>query len=79
MHSSLIWNDPFFLRWVGLVARMREKINAYMLLVWRLEGRRQLDRPRYKCEDNIEIEIELENMNNFHIAQYMLKIQGIEI
>jgi hypothetical protein len=33
-------------RWVGLVARMRIKRNAYRLLLGRSEGKRPLGRPR---------------------------------
>jgi hypothetical protein len=34
------------LRWVGHIARMEEKRNAYRLLVGKPEGKRQLGRPR---------------------------------
>jgi hypothetical protein len=34
------------MRWAGHVARMREKRNAYRLLVGNAEGKRQLGRPR---------------------------------
>jgi hypothetical protein len=42
------------MRWVGHVARMREKRNAYMLLVGKPEGKRPLGRPRYRWVDNIK-------------------------
>jgi hypothetical protein len=44
------------MRWVGHVARMREKRNAYMLLVGKPEGRRPLGRPRRRWVDNIRID-----------------------
>jgi hypothetical protein len=41
------------LRWAGHVACMREKRNAYRILVGKLEGKRPLGRPRHRWEDNI--------------------------
>jgi hypothetical protein len=42
------------MRWVGHVARMREKRNVYRLLVGKPEGRRPLGRPRRRWIDNIK-------------------------
>jgi hypothetical protein len=39
------------MRW-GHVARMREKRNAYRILVVKPEGKRPLGRPRRRWEDN---------------------------
>jgi hypothetical protein len=44
-------------RWVGHVARMGEKRNAYRLLVGKPEGRRPLGRPRRRWLDNIRMEL----------------------
>jgi hypothetical protein len=44
------------MRWVGQVARMREKRNAYRLLVGKLEGKRPLGRPRRRWVDNIRMD-----------------------
>jgi hypothetical protein len=44
-------------RWAGHVARMREKRNAYTLLVRKPEGRRSLGRPRRKWVDNIRMDL----------------------
>jgi hypothetical protein len=41
------------MRWAGHVARMREKRNAYRLLVGMPEGKRPLGRPRRRWVDNI--------------------------
>jgi hypothetical protein len=41
------------MRWAWLLARMREKINAYWILVGKLEGNRPLGRPRRRWENNI--------------------------
>jgi hypothetical protein len=42
------------MRWAGNVARMREKRNAYRLLVGKPEGKRPLQRPRHRWVDNIK-------------------------
>jgi hypothetical protein len=44
------------LRWAGHVARMGERRVAYRALVGKPEGRRPLERPRRRCEDNIEMD-----------------------
>jgi hypothetical protein len=43
--------------WAGHVARMREKRNAYRLLVGKPEGRRPLRRPRRRWLDNIRMDL----------------------
>jgi hypothetical protein len=43
--------------WVGHVARMGEKRNAYRLLVGKPEGRRPLGKPRRKWVDNIRMDL----------------------
>jgi hypothetical protein len=43
------------IRWVGHVVQMREKRNAYRLLVGKPEGRRALGRPRCRWVYNIKI------------------------
>jgi hypothetical protein len=45
------------MRWAGHVARMREKRNAYRLLVEKPEGKRPLGRPRRKWVDNIRMDL----------------------
>jgi hypothetical protein len=45
------------MRWVGHVARMRERRNAYRILVGKPEGRRPLGRPRRRWVDNIKIDL----------------------
>jgi hypothetical protein len=45
--------EPRRMRWAGHVARMREKRNAYRLLVGKPEGMRPLERPRRRWVDNI--------------------------
>jgi hypothetical protein len=45
------------MRWVGHVARMEEKRNAYSLLVGKPEGKRSLGRPRRRWVDNIRIDL----------------------
>jgi hypothetical protein len=45
------------MRLAGQVARMREKRNAYMLLVGKPEGKKPLGRPRHRWVDNIKIDL----------------------
>jgi hypothetical protein len=44
------------MRWVRHVVRMREKRNAYRMLVRKSEGKRPLGRPRCTCVDNIKMD-----------------------
>jgi hypothetical protein len=46
-----------WMRWAGHVARMREKRNAYRLLVGKVEGRRPLGRPRRRWVVNIKMDL----------------------
>jgi hypothetical protein len=43
--------------WVGHVARMGEKRNAYRILVGKPEGKRPLGRTRRRWEDNIRMDL----------------------
>jgi hypothetical protein len=45
------------MRWAGHVALMREKRNAYRLLVGKPEGKRPLGRPRRRWVDNIRMDL----------------------
>jgi hypothetical protein len=45
------------MKWVGHVTRMREKRNAYRLLVGKSEGKRSLGRPRRRWVDNIRMDL----------------------
>jgi hypothetical protein len=45
------------MRYVGHVARMGEKKNAYRLLVGKSEGKRPLGRPRRRWVDNITMDL----------------------
>jgi hypothetical protein len=45
------------IKWVGHVARMREKRNVYRLLVGKPEGKRPLGRPRRRWVDNIKMDL----------------------
>jgi hypothetical protein len=46
------------MRWAGHVARMGEKRGAYRVLVGRPQGRRPLERPRRRWEDNIKMDVQ---------------------
>jgi hypothetical protein len=45
------------MRWVGHVARMGAKRNAYRILVGKPEGKRPLGRPRRRWEDNFKMNL----------------------
>jgi hypothetical protein len=41
----------------GHVTRMEEMMNAYRILVGKPEGKRPLERPRRRWEDNIKLDL----------------------
>ena len=45
------------MRWAGHVAHMGEKGGAYRVLMWKPEGKRPLERPRLRQEDNIKMDL----------------------
>jgi hypothetical protein len=45
------------MRWAEHIARIREKRNAYKILVGKPEGRRPLGRPRRRCVDHIKMDL----------------------
>jgi hypothetical protein len=45
------------LRWAGHVAHMGERRGAYRALVGKPEGRRPLERPRCRWEDNVKMDL----------------------
>jgi hypothetical protein len=45
------------LRWAGYVARMKEGRGVYRVLVGRPEGKRPLERPRRRWQDNIKMDL----------------------
>jgi hypothetical protein len=45
------------MRWVGHVAQMGEKMNAYRLLVGKPGGKRPVERPRCRLVDNIRMDL----------------------
>jgi hypothetical protein len=45
------------MRWAGHVARREERRCAYRVLVGRPEGKRPLERPTRRCEDNINMDL----------------------
>jgi hypothetical protein len=60
------------MRWAGHVARIGEWRGVYRVLVWRPEGKRPLERPRCRWEDNIKMdlrEIEIDGANWIQLAQ----------
>jgi hypothetical protein len=55
LYSSL--NIIRMMCWVGYVAQMGEKRNAYMILVAEPEGKGPLGRPRCRWVDNIKMDL----------------------
>ena len=47
------------MRWVGHVAHLGERRGVYRVLVGKLEGKRQLGRPRHMWDDNIKKELQV--------------------
>jgi hypothetical protein len=45
------------MRWTGHAAQVKDKMNAYRLLVGKPEGRRPLGRPRRRWIDNIKMDL----------------------
>jgi hypothetical protein len=45
------------MRWEGHVVRMGEGRDVYRVLVGRPEGKRPLERPRHRWEDNIKLDL----------------------
>jgi hypothetical protein len=45
------------MRWAGHVARMREKANAYKILMGKPQGKRPLGRPRRRWVENIKMDL----------------------
>ena len=60
------------MRWAGRVARMGERRGVYRALVGKPEGKRQLERPRRRWEDNIKMDLQevgCGGMNWIELAQ----------
>jgi hypothetical protein len=56
---NIIWViKSRIMRWAGHVAHMGEGRGAYRILVGRPEGRRPLERPRRRWEDNIKMDLQ---------------------
>ena len=46
------------MRWARHVARMGGKRDVYMVLLWKLEGKGPLGRPRRRWVDNIKMDLQ---------------------
>ena len=46
------------MRWAGHVAHMGEDRGVYRVLVGKPEGKRPLERPRHRWEDNIKMDLQ---------------------
>jgi hypothetical protein len=50
--------QPSRMKWAGHVARMGKIRSVYRILVWKPEGKVPLRRPRPRCEDNINMDLQ---------------------
>jgi hypothetical protein len=60
------------MRWVGHVARIGQKRNAFRILMGKPEGKRPLGKPRHRWVDNIKMElteIGWDGVDWIHMAQ----------
>jgi hypothetical protein len=57
MYSIILMIKSRSMRWVGSVARMGEKRNAYRLLMEKPDGKRQLGGTRRRWVDNIRTDL----------------------
>jgi hypothetical protein len=67
------------MRWVGHVACMGEERSVYRVLVGRPEGKRPLEGPRHRWEDNIKMdlrEIGIDGANWIQLAQDRVQWQA---
>ena len=51
------------MRWAGLVGRMEDDTSAFNILTGKSTGKRPLERPRRRWEDNIRIDLEERGIN----------------
>jgi hypothetical protein len=51
------------MRWAGHVARVRKGKGVYRVSVWRPKGKRPLERPRSRWEDNIKLDLRETGIN----------------
>jgi hypothetical protein len=56
--SNIIQVIKSRIRWAGHVACMRDRGGAYTVLVRRPEGKRPLERPTHRWEDNIKTDLQ---------------------
>jgi hypothetical protein len=67
-------------KWVGNVAFKEEMRNAYKILGRKHEGKRPLEIPRHRCEDNIRmglLKIWWEGVDWMHLVQDMDQWQAV--
>jgi hypothetical protein len=64
------------MRWAGYVARMGEGRGVYRVLVGKPEGKKPLERPRHRWEDNIKMDLReagIDGANWIQLAQYRVQ------
>ena len=55
---NIVWVIKLGMRWEEHVARMVEGRGVYRIFVGKPEGRRPLERPRHRWEDNIKMDLQ---------------------
>jgi hypothetical protein len=68
------------MRWVGHIARIGDRRDAYRIVVGKPEGKRGLGRPRCRWEDNIKLnlqEVRCGGMDWIDLAQDGVRWQAV--
>jgi hypothetical protein len=68
------------MRWAGHVARMGEGRGVYRVLVGRPEGKRPLERPKRRWEDNIKMDLRetgIDGANWIQLTQDRIQWQAL--
>ena len=57
MRQEILKGNTHFKRWIGHVARMEEGRNGFKILAGIPSGKKYLERPRRRWEDNIGMDL----------------------
>jgi hypothetical protein len=68
------------MRWAGQATHMEKRRNVYRILVGKPKGKRPLERPRHRWEDNIKVDLQelgCGGMNWIELAQDRYRWQAL--